>query len=229
MMKDSGCRAVFAGLESADDRVLADMNKRASNADYRRGIGHLNEVGVSVHANFIVGFPGETEESARKIVSFIDDTGVDFCTVCTWAYIPSTPIAARAAEFGIKGVGLVWQHDTMDSATAQQLARMVATEQHTAVHNAVRGEAWTEFLLYANGFKVDEVRLAVETFNQFLGHDVSADEVRASRRYHALKQVLTHREMPVPYDAATAKSLLAEASSMTLPGATTWSSAGEKP
>jgi radical SAM superfamily enzyme YgiQ (UPF0313 family) len=205
MMKDSGCRAVFAGLESADDTVLANMNKRASNAEYRRGISNLSDVGVSVHANFIVGFPGETEKSARKIISFLDDTGVDFCTICTWAYIPSTPIAARAAEFGIEGVGMNWRHDTMDSTTAQYLARSVATEQRTAVHNAVRGEAWTEFLLYANGFEVGEARVAIETYNAFLGRDVSAAQIRASSGYLSLQKILERRRMPDPEAALTIK------------------------
>ena len=75
---------------------------------------------------------------------------------------------------------------------------MTATEQHTAVHNAVRGEAWTEFLLYANGWSVAEARLAVETYNDFLGRDVSAVEVQASAKYGHLKHVLARYEMPDP-------------------------------
>jgi radical SAM superfamily enzyme YgiQ (UPF0313 family) len=204
LMKAAGCRAIFAGLESADDKVLRNMNKVARADDYKRGIEQLKKCDIGVHANFIVGFPGETEESARKIVRFLDDTGIEFCTVCTWAYIPSTPIGQRAGEFGLHGIGMEWQHDTMDSATAQLLARQVATEQRSAVHNAVRGEAWTEFLLYANGFNVDEVRLAVQCFNDYLGRDVAADEIRNSNRYGTLKSILEAHQMPTPRRARSA-------------------------
>ena len=38
-----------------------------------------------MHANFIVGFPGETEEVPVKIVPFLNETGIEFCTICTWA------------------------------------------------------------------------------------------------------------------------------------------------
>jgi radical SAM superfamily enzyme YgiQ (UPF0313 family) len=198
LMKDSGCRAVFAGLESVDETVLRNMKKVAKADDYRRGIDLLKKHDIRVHANFIVGFPGETEESARKIIPFLNETGIEFCTVCTWAYIPSTPIGNRAEEFGIQGVGLQWHHDTMTSVTAQALARNIVTEQKSAVHNAVRGEAWTEFLFYANGFSVDEVRLAVQCFNRHLGRDVSEDEIRNSPDYGALKSALEAHEMPLP-------------------------------
>jgi p-methyltransferase len=198
LMKAAGCRAVFAGLEAADDQILRNMNKVAKVEAYRRGIDQLMRHGIQVHANFIVGFPGETEESALKIVSFLDDTGIDFCTVCTWAYIPSTPIADRAEEFGIEGMGLQWRHDTMTSERAHELARHVATEQKAAVHNAVRGEAWMEFLLYSNGFSVGEARLAVSCFNRCLGRDVAAEEIRSWPAYAELREALRRHDLPAP-------------------------------
>ena len=198
LMKESHCRAVFAGLESADNRILKNMNKVAQVQQYKRGIDHLRKYGIEVHANFIVGYPGETEDSAWKIVSFLDEMQLPFCTVCTWVYIPSTPVGARAAEFGIEGMGIDWKHNTMDSRTAQVLARKVAEEQRYAVHNAVRGEAWTEFLLYANGFSVDDVRLGVSAFNRFLGKDVSASAIRAAPEFAALHEILSRKSPPLP-------------------------------
>jgi hypothetical protein len=86
----------------------------------------------------------------------------------------------------------------MTSQEAQVLARQVAEEQKHAVHNAVRGEAWTEFLLYANGFSVDDVKLAIGTFNRHLGRDNTEAELRASPHYAALRAVLARHEMPAP-------------------------------
>jgi len=197
-MKDAHCRAVFAGLESVDNQVLKNMNKVAKVDDYKRGIEQLKKQDIQVHANFIVGFPGETEDSAEKIVRFLDEMEIPFCTVCTWVYIPSTPIGARAGEFGIEGMGIDWKHNTMNSQQAQTLARRVVQEQRYSVHNAVRGEAWSEFMLYANGFTVDEVRLAVETFNRFLGRDVAEEEIKSSPDYAALRAVLERHHMPPP-------------------------------
>ena len=198
LMKTAHCRAVFAGLESVDEVVLKNMNKFARVDDYKRGIERLRKHDIQVHANFIVGFPGETEDSAEKIVRFIDEMEIPFCTVCTWVYIPSTPIGARAEEFGIEGMGMNWKHKTMNSDQAQALARRVVEEQRYAVHNTVRGEAWSEFMLYANGFSVDDVRLAVSTFNRFLGRDTAMEEIRSSPEYAALRAVLESHPMPKP-------------------------------
>jgi Radical SAM superfamily len=198
LMKAAHCRAVFAGLESVDDQVLKNMHKVATADAYRRGLEQLKQHDIRVHANFIVGFPGETERSARKIVPFLDELEIEFCTVCTWSYIPSTPIGARRAEFDISGMGVQWTHSSMASHEAQALAREIALQQKHSVHNAVRGESWTEFLLYANGFSVDDVRLAIQTFNDHLGRDNSEAELRAGPRYAALRGVLERHPMPAP-------------------------------
>jgi p-methyltransferase len=198
MMKRAHCRAVFAGLESVDDHVLKNMHKVATGDAYRRGIDKLKKQDIQVHANFIVGFPGETEESAAKIGPFLEEMGIDFCTVCVWSFIPSTPIGRRRAEFGIEGMGIDWRHSTMTSAEAQVLARQVVEGQKRAVHNAVRGEAWTEFLLYSNGFTVDEVRHAISFFNRQLGRDNTAADVRASPDFLELRRILERREAPAP-------------------------------
>ncbi|NIM48272.1 MAG: radical SAM protein [Gemmatimonadales bacterium] len=198
LMKAANCRAVFAGLESVDDQILRNMNKVAKADQYRRGIEQLKRQGIRIHTNFIVGFPGETEASARKIVPFLDELEIEFCTVCLWCYIPSTPIGRRSAEFGIEGIGVEWKHNTMDWREAQTLARQIVDDQKYAVHNAVRGEAWTGFMLYANGFSVDDARLAVDTFNRYLGRDCSPEEIKGSESYAALRSLLKRRPMPRP-------------------------------
>jgi p-methyltransferase len=202
LMKEAHCRAVFAGLESVDDQVLVNMHKTATADAYRNGLAELKRVGINVHANFIVGFPGETEESAAKITPFIRETGIDFHTVCTWSFIPSTPIGARRADFAIEGMGVEWKHGTMTSQQAQVLARQIATEQRDSVHNAVRGECWSEFLLYANGFSVDDVKLAISTFGALLGRDHSEASITSRADYQALKAVLERHPMPPPGAAA---------------------------
>jgi radical SAM superfamily enzyme YgiQ (UPF0313 family) len=197
LMKSSGCKGVFAGLESANDQVLKNMNKKATVDKYRKGIEFLKKNEIRIHANFIVGFPGETVESARAISALVDEMEIDFCTICTWAYIPSTPIAERKQEFGLEGMGVEWKHSTMCSDEAEQLARRVALEQKAAIHNAVRGEAWTEFLLYANGWSLDETRLAIRSFNSFLGRDVSYQDIAQSSDCAVLGSILGRHPMPM--------------------------------
>jgi hypothetical protein len=53
-------------------------------------------------------------------------------------------------------------------------------------------------MLYANGFSVDEVRLAIQTFNSHLGRDASMEEIRGAPSFAALRAVLERHPMPKP-------------------------------
>ena len=62
-MKESGCDGVYLGLESGCDEVLENMNKKATIKEYQRGLDSLKENDITTFASFIVGFPGESNET----------------------------------------------------------------------------------------------------------------------------------------------------------------------
>ena len=75
MMKDSGCQRLIFGIESGSPRVLKIMKKKYDPVVARRVIRQAYEAGIKVTANFMFGFPGETEEDFKQTLSFINDTG----------------------------------------------------------------------------------------------------------------------------------------------------------
>lgn len=202
LMKQSGCRGVMVGLESADNQILRNMHKNAQVDHYRRGVALLKQAGIHVHAGFIIGFPGETEETAYKVARFIDELEIDFTTINPWVYLPSTPIAQRAAEFGLEGSALNWRHATMDSAQANLLARAVAQEQKAAVHNSARGRPWLEFLFYANGLSVGEARTVIGTYNRLIARANTREMITRGAETAELRAILARHEFPRPYPMA---------------------------
>jgi anaerobic magnesium-protoporphyrin IX monomethyl ester cyclase len=60
MMKDSGCRRVYLGLETGNQDTLALMNKQATLDDGKNAVYLFHKAGIEVAAFFIVGYPGET-------------------------------------------------------------------------------------------------------------------------------------------------------------------------
>ena len=60
LMRDSGCRRVYLGLESGSQDTLTLMNKHLSLADGVRAVELYRRLGIGVAAFFIVGYPGET-------------------------------------------------------------------------------------------------------------------------------------------------------------------------
>lgn len=62
-------------LQHADDSVLKRMNRKGTRAEYLALIGKLREKipGIAIRSTFIAGFPGETEENFRNLVSFLKE------------------------------------------------------------------------------------------------------------------------------------------------------------
>jgi radical SAM PhpK family P-methyltransferase len=114
----SGCAGVFLGIESGDDDVLANMHKLAQDAQYRSGIRHLKERGVTTFASLIVGFPGESDRSVANTVDFINETAPDFWRAQVWWANPKSPVYRQKDALGIEGRGYTWSHRTMTSEEA---------------------------------------------------------------------------------------------------------------
>lgn len=64
LMAKSGCIAVTGGLECANDRLLALMNKGITLASARKALRSFKKCGIMVHAYLMYGFPTETAEEA---------------------------------------------------------------------------------------------------------------------------------------------------------------------
>ena len=198
LMAESGCRAVFLGLESINDQVLVHMNKKATRDKYSRGIDELNRVGIDMHANFITGFPGDTEDSAHDIVDFVDRHELFSFNISPWYLSPATPISRRREDFGIEGNFYIWRHDTMDCYTAQAMANelMHQTKHAAFASEEVANGFWTEIGLMSNGFTTDQVRRLFRASVSLAGTDHTAEALLQTRQAQEIRQILDPIEMP---------------------------------
>jgi p-methyltransferase len=120
LMAKSGCAGVFLGIESGSPSVLKNMHKAARVEQYLKGVGLLRQHHILTFGSFITGFPGETEQTVRETIDFIQTAGPDYYRTQLWYCEPGTPIYNQRAEYGIVGEGFRWEHKTMDSATAMR-------------------------------------------------------------------------------------------------------------
>ncbi|UCH98258.1 MAG: PhpK family radical SAM P-methyltransferase [Candidatus Aminicenantes bacterium] len=114
LMKESGCKGVFLGIESGNNQILKNMNKAVTVEKYLKGIELLKEYGILTFGCFIVGFPGETDETIRDTFNFIEDSGLDFFRTQLWFCDPITPIWEQKEKYDIQGAHFKWSHATMD-------------------------------------------------------------------------------------------------------------------
>lgn len=72
-LRQSGCMALFCGIESGSDSVLKKMNKGTTVQLNKRIIKEIADADIWVRTSFIYGFPGETIEDALETYKFIID------------------------------------------------------------------------------------------------------------------------------------------------------------
>jgi radical SAM PhpK family P-methyltransferase len=156
---ESGCVGALLGIESGDAGVLKNMNKFADPVKYRQAIRWLEDAGIMTWTLFIVGFPGETDATVRNTMSLIQDTDPTFFLTQSWFCDVTTPIYRRAQEFGLKGAGYVWRHNTMDWKQAAHWVRVMLHEIKGSTYVPQTGFSFeVVFYLMGKGFDLKDIK-----------------------------------------------------------------------
>ena len=82
-------------VQSGNDNVLAQMKRGYSRAEYIEIMNKMKTVrpGISLSSDFIIGFPGETDEEFEDTMSLIEQVGFDFSYSFVYSARPGTPAA----------------------------------------------------------------------------------------------------------------------------------------
>ncbi len=133
---------VHLPVQSGSDRILAAMKRGHTAWDYRQKIRRLREArpDVTVSSDFIVGFPGETEEDFQRTLDLIDAVGFDQSFSFVYSRRPGTPAAELPDDVpaGVKLERLHRLQARIDAQAAQIGARMVGTVQRVLVDRPAR-------------------------------------------------------------------------------------------
>jgi len=83
-------------VQHGSDRVLAQMKRGHTVLEYKQKIRKLREVrpGVSLSSDFIVGFPGETDDDFEALMNLIADMDFDQSFSFIYSARPGTPAAS---------------------------------------------------------------------------------------------------------------------------------------
>lgn len=80
----AGCRLVHIGLESGSQVILDNMNKHVTVEDGRTAVRNCREAGIHTVGSFVLGYPGETDETARLTRDFIRGNTCDSTELFPW-------------------------------------------------------------------------------------------------------------------------------------------------
>ena len=89
-------------VQSGSDRVLALMKRGHTALEYRQKIRRVREArpGISISSDFIVGFPGETDDDFARTMKLIEDVGFDQSFSFIYSRRPGTPAASLPDDVG---------------------------------------------------------------------------------------------------------------------------------
>lgn len=87
-------------VQSGSDRILTLMKRGHTALEYKAKIKKLREIrpNISLSSDFIIGFPGETDEDFRQTMKLIEDIGYDHSFSFIYSKRPGTP-ASNLPDF----------------------------------------------------------------------------------------------------------------------------------
>lgn len=167
LMKESKCEGVFLGLESGNNAILQNMNKKATVEKFLEGIALLKKHDILTFASFIVGFPGETPDTVQDSIRLIEQSRIDYYRAQLWYCDTLTPIWQEREKYNLSGAHFEWRHDTMDSRTASDLVdHMFLTVENSTWVPQYGFDLDHLFQMVHRGFTLEQVRKILDLFNR---------------------------------------------------------------
>ncbi len=117
-LKDAGCAMICFGMESGNQKILDQANKRTTLEKARQAVQICKDVGISPLGSFILGLPGETRETMEETISFAQSLGISYGFHLLSPF-PGTRIREKAAEYGIKILTDDWSLYDADHAVTE--------------------------------------------------------------------------------------------------------------
>ena len=116
-MKRAGCWMISWGIESASDEILRRIHKGTTNEQIARALQWSREAGIMNWGYFILGLPGETEETIQQTIALSKVLPIDLALFHLAAPYPGTPFFFEVIENGWFRAGTRWEEIDMDEST----------------------------------------------------------------------------------------------------------------
>ena len=132
-------------VQHGSDRILMAMKRGYTAIQYKSTIRKLRAIrpDLAMSSDFIVGFPGETEDDFEKMMKLIDDVGYDTSFSFIYSPRPGTPAAALHDDtpHSVKLARLPRLQAAIDQSVVAISASRLGTVQRVLVEGPARKTA----------------------------------------------------------------------------------------
>jgi tRNA-2-methylthio-N6-dimethylallyladenosine synthase len=124
-------------VQSGSDRVLAAMKRGYTTLEYKSIVRRLRarRADLSLTSDFIVGFPGETDDDFERTLSLVREIAFDGAFSFAYSPRPGTPAAELPDQVSadVRQARLAKLQGLLDSQYRENSERMVGTRQRVLV------------------------------------------------------------------------------------------------
>ena len=117
MMGKAGNWLISWGIESGSEQILRHARKGAYPDKAARSLQWARNAGIMNWGYFIIGLPGETEETIRETIDFSKGLPLDIALFHVAAPYPGTPFFFEVVKNGWFRPGTRWEQVDMDKGT----------------------------------------------------------------------------------------------------------------
>jgi radical SAM superfamily enzyme YgiQ (UPF0313 family) len=134
LMGQAGCYLISWGIESANEQILKRAHKGYRKEQATLALNWAHAAGIKNWGYFIIGLPGETEETIQDTIAYSKSLPLDIALFHIAAPYPGTPFFYEVVENGWFRPGTQWEEVDMDQSTV--------LDYHESGLSAERLEYW---------------------------------------------------------------------------------------
>jgi tRNA-2-methylthio-N6-dimethylallyladenosine synthase len=131
------CSNLHLPVQSGSDFILSRMKRKHTTLEYKEMIRKVRSVrpDISVTSDFIIGYPGETEQYFEETLNLIDEVGFDDGYSFIYSKRPGTPAAYEGDDvpLNIKKERLLVVQDIIRKNSKKYLEKLINTKQEVLV------------------------------------------------------------------------------------------------
>jgi len=149
IMGKAGCWLISWGIESANEQILKNVRKGYRKEQAVQALIWAKEAGIKNWGYFIIGLPGETEETIQETIAYSKQLPLDIALFHIAAPYPGTPFFYEVIENGWFRPGTKWEEVDMDQSTVLDYPHLSAEQLEYWQKRATRewslrpGPIWT--------------------------------------------------------------------------------------
>lgn len=91
-LASAGCKEIWPGIESGDQRVLDYLDKRTNTGAMLEGCRNARKAGLKIKTLFMIGTPGEQEDTPEINRDYFKHLDFDMIMLSTFTPLPGSPI-----------------------------------------------------------------------------------------------------------------------------------------